>query len=45
MLPRRVTERGYGGLRIQSYINGLPKWVMVGKEFKITEVGYQNWLP
>ena len=29
MLPRRVTELGYGGLRIQSYRSGLPKWVMV----------------
>ena len=27
VLSRRVTELGYGGLR---YINGLPKWVMVG---------------
>ena len=33
----RITELGYGGLRIQSYKTGLPKWV--------TEVGYRNWLP
>ena len=26
----RVTKVGYGGLRIQSYRSGLPKWVLVG---------------
>ena len=45
MLPKRVTEVGYGGLRIQSYRSGLPKWVMVGKRFRVTDGGYRNWLP
>ena len=31
---------GYGGLRIQSYRSGLPKWVLVSYGLRVTTVGY-----